>query len=570
MKKLMNTFMLFCSLFAFSGCSDEAQLLPAAKGEQGWYVNPYLDDLWVKVKANEAGLDIWDICQFVLEASDLGWDQKYLKVALTNLTDAQIRTEGHHNYGQIPRYIGGDTETTSFDKNNAEFLMELLSLERMLYYDRLDDANKALLDDLIDYSVYAILDDPNIAVTYTNIYVMRAWNLIALGETLPADRTWGRSMNVRPEELAGEGYRLFRDWMAEIRKNGIHEHNSPTYTGVQAECLGYLAKYTKDEAIRHEANVALEYLSAMAFANYFTPAMMLGGVQSRCYYKGSSNGKIDNIMGGLIKGWGTYFFNRLAMWTPTEQARRINATYPRLVCYKWGWDPDMNAVGYYTEKYNISSVGRTYTGNANEKTMTIFLSSPRQKTLVNIVHYFDGRQDPYGKNYINGLAVTCRNMLSDVRSVTTSSWRWSRATVRSAATPRSSSRTSCCRRTTSTRCGSGTKSSTNGCRSATRRFPRATTTRSSCVSTTWWFRSAISMPWTSTASKPLRGSTLTPTARRSSLPATPCASRRTFRREPRTSGPAAPWRCGGGPTTASPPTNSSRPCAKRSSPPRAR
>lgn len=45
--------------------------------------------------------------------------------------------------------------------------------------------NKALLDDLIDYSVYAILDDPNIAVTYTNIYVMRAWNLIALGETLP-------------------------------------------------------------------------------------------------------------------------------------------------------------------------------------------------------------------------------------------------------------------------------------------------------------------------------------------------------------------------------------------------
>lgn len=404
MKKLMNTFMLFCSLFAFSGCTDEAQLLPAAKGEQGWYVNPYLDDLWVKVRANEAGLDIWDICQFILEASDLGWDQKYLKVALTNLTDAQIRTEGHHNYGQIPRYIGGDTETTSFDKNNAEFLMELLSLERMLYYDRLDAANKTLLDDLIDYSVYAILDDPNIAITYTNIYVMRTWNLIALGETLPDDRTWGRSMNVRPEELAEEGYRLFRDWMAEIKKNGIHEHNSPTYTGVQVECLGYLAKYTKNESIRHEANVALEYLSAMAFANYFTPAMMLGGVQSRCYYKGSSNGKIDNIMGGLIKGWGTYFFNRLAMWTPTDQARRINATYPRLVCYKWGWDPDMNAVGYYTEKYNISSVGRTYTGNANEKTMTIFLSSPRQKTLVNIVHYFDGRQDPYGKNYINGLA----------------------------------------------------------------------------------------------------------------------------------------------------------------------
>ena len=129
MKKLMNTLLLFCSLLACPGCTDEAQLLPAAKGEQGWYVNPYLDDLWMKVRANEAGLDIWDICQFVLEASDLGWDQKYLKVALTNLTNAQIRTEGHHNYGQIPRYIGGDTETTSFAKNNAECPIELPTLE---------------------------------------------------------------------------------------------------------------------------------------------------------------------------------------------------------------------------------------------------------------------------------------------------------------------------------------------------------------------------------------------------------------------------------------------------------
>lgn len=405
MKKYILLFPLICTFLGLPGCSEKGTALPAAKGEEGWYIDPYLDNLWVEVRANEPGLDIWDICQFLLEASELNWDQKYLNVALTNLTQAQIRTEGHINFGQITRYIGDDTETASFDKNNVEFLIELLSLERMLYYDRLNEENRALLDDLIDYAVYAILDDPNIAVTYTNIYLMRTWNLIALGETLPDDRTWGRSMNATPDELAQLGYDLFRDWMAEIRQNGIHEHNSPTYSGVQAECLGYLARYTKNEEIRHEANVALEYFSAMLFANYFTPAMMLGGVQSRCYYQGSSNGKIDNLMGGLVKGWGTYFYNRLAIWNPTDQARRINATYPRLVCYKWGKDPDMNAVGYYKPKYNISSVGRPYTGNANEKTMTIFLSSPSRKNLVNIAHYFDGRQDPYGKSKVgNGLS----------------------------------------------------------------------------------------------------------------------------------------------------------------------
>ncbi len=404
MKKTSILLLALLTAVFWTGCTETPEALPTEKGEQGWYIDPYLDNLWTEVKANEDGLDIWNIFQFLLEASDLGWDQKYINVALQNLCDAQVRTENHPNYGQIPRYIGGDTESSSFDKNSIHFALELGSLLRMLYYDTLSDENKALLDEFIDYGIYAVLDYENIAITYTNIYLMRTWNLIALGETLPSDRTWGKSKNATPASLAEKGYGLFRDWMAEIKKNGIHEHNSPTYTGVQAECLGYLAKYTRDETIRHEANVALEYLSAMMFANYFTPAMSLGGVQSRCYYKGSSNGKIDNIMGGLVKGWGTYFFNKLAMWTPTEQARKINATYPRLVCYKWGSDPDMNAVGYYKEKYCIGSTGRTYTGNANEKTFTIFLSSPKQKTLVNIVHYFDGRQDPYGKKLVGSLA----------------------------------------------------------------------------------------------------------------------------------------------------------------------
>lgn len=400
--------MLLCAILSLAflaGCSEKGIVLPAEKGEQGQYLDPYLDKLWTQVSANEDGLDIWSICEFIIEASDLEWDQKYLKVALDNLAQEQIREVGHPLLGQIPRFIGGSTDINGFDTNNVEFLLELLCLERMHWYDSLSEDNRTTLNGIIDYAVTALLRDDNIAVTYTNIYLMRTWCLIALGETLPEGSSWGKgSYSTSPERMRELGYELFRKWMAEIRTNGIHEHNSPTYTGVQAECLGYIARYTQNETIRHEAQIALEYFSAMLFANYFTPAMSLGGVQSRCYYKGSSNGKIDNIAGGLIKGYGTYFYNKMALWTPTEQARKINATYPRLVCYRWGKEADMNAVSYYTSKYCIGSTGRPYTGNANEKTMTIFLSGPKYRNPVNIVHYLDGRQDPYGKNKVGTLA----------------------------------------------------------------------------------------------------------------------------------------------------------------------
>ncbi|MBR7130247.1 MAG: hypothetical protein IKD05_08245, partial [Tidjanibacter sp.] len=297
MKKLLS--ILFCLVFTLplSSCQEDRFVLPAEKDEPGMSINPYLDNLWATVKANEAGLDTWNILQFLLEASDLGWDQKYIKVGLTNLANTQVRTEGDPYYGQNSRYVAG----TYTDRNNVQFSLQLASLLKMLYWDTLNEENKALLDEFLDYAVYACVDYTDIAVTYSNIYLMKTWNLIALGENLPADRTWGKSKKMEPAALAEEGYKMFRTWWAYTKANGIHEHNSPTYTGVQAECLGYIAKYVKNEEIHHEANLALEYLSAMMFANYFTPAMTLGGVQSRCYYKGASGGKIDNIMGGLVK-----------------------------------------------------------------------------------------------------------------------------------------------------------------------------------------------------------------------------------------------------------------------------
>lgn len=386
---------------AATSCTEEGTKLPTERGESGWYIDPALDQLWVKVKESADGFDTQQYFEFLLEATHLGWDQHYLRVALEGASQAQIRTEGHINFGQLPRYVGGNTETASFDKNSVLFALEFASLVRQSYYDKLDAENQALLDEFLDYAIYAVVDYDNVAVTYTNIFLMRAWVLISLGENLPSDRTWGRSKEVTTTELAEMGYDMMRQWAADVRANGIHEHNSPTYTGVQAECLGYIARHTKNDEIRAMAQTLLEYFSAMFHANYFRTAMTMVGVQSRCYYRGTSAGKIDNIAAALLKGYGTKFYNTLALWEPTSEARALNTTHPRLVCYKWGNEPQMNAVSYIDEKFAIGSTGRTYTGNANEKTMTIFLSSPSTKSVINVSHYFEGREDPYGKDKLS-------------------------------------------------------------------------------------------------------------------------------------------------------------------------
>lgn len=386
-------------MFASVSCiEDEGVVLPTDEGEQGWYVDPALDELWLNVKESADGFDTQQYFEFLLEATHLGWNQEYLRTALENASQAQVRTEGHINYGQLPRYVGGDIESASFDKNSILFALEFGALVRQLYYDKLDAENQALLDEFIDYAVYATINHSNVAVTYTNIFLMRAWVLISLGENLPSDRAWGRSLQVTPDYLAQMGYDMMRRWAADVKANGIHEHNSPTYAGVQAECLGYIARHTRNEEIRLMAQTLLEYFSAMLHATYFRTGMTMVGAQSRCYYRGTSAGKIDNIAAALLKGYGTKFYNTLALWEPTAEAKALNTTYPRTVCYKWGSEPQMNAVTYLDEKFAIGSVGRPYTGNANDKTFTIFLSSPTTKSVINVAHYLEGREDPYGKD----------------------------------------------------------------------------------------------------------------------------------------------------------------------------
>ena len=400
MKKSMNIFMSLLAAVMFVGCQEKPVVLPTGTGEPGFNVNPALDELWVQVNASDTGFDTARYFEFVLEACELGWDQKYIGVALKQFCNQQVQ-EGV-SMGEVPRYVGGDYS----DKNNIEFALELAGPALIEYYPQWSVENKALFDDFVDKAMFASWNHDNVSVTYSNIYIMRVWNMISFGENLSSDRTWGASLNLTPEQIAQKGYDMMKRFHDSVCEYGIHEHNSPTYTGVQAECLGYLAKYTKNEEARAMAEKCKNYISAMIFANYFTPAKVSSGVMSRCYYRGSSGGKIDQLAGGLILGLNMYWYNQLAVWEPSAQDREINNTYPRLIAYTFGpnkgsdasgkefWT--QNAMNYIDKKFSISS-GSHYTGNGTEKSLSAVVAGDAHRSIINFAHYMEGRNDPFGR-----------------------------------------------------------------------------------------------------------------------------------------------------------------------------
>lgn len=402
--KILNKIIVLALVVLSVGCTEDPVALPTGVGEKGFNIEPRIDEMWTQINESADGFDTTNYFDFILSASHYGMDQKYIRVALQRFNALQIK-EGP-NMGKVPRYVGGDIS----DENNIEFALQLAGPALIEYYDKWDDENKALFDDFVDKGLCASWNHDNVSVTYTNIYMMRIWNMIAFGENLDPNRTWGGSKNLTTVQIAQKGYDMLAALVEQTKNWGLHEHNSPTYTGVQAENIGYLAKYTKNPEAKANAELLKNYLSACIFANYFAPAKMLTGAMSRCYYRGSSGGKIDQLAGGLIYGYNMYLYNQLAAWEPSAQDRQINNTYPRLIAYTFGPEMvkdaqgrdvySMNAMNYIDRKFSISSAGHHYTGNGTEKALTVVVSGNSNRSIINYCHYLEGRNDPFGRiNY---------------------------------------------------------------------------------------------------------------------------------------------------------------------------
>lgn len=370
--------------------------------------------LWTAVYNSEDGFDTAQYFDFIIEASECGWSEDYAWWTIDKFSSVQIQSG--EQTGCVPRTLKEGAQDYS-DANNIEFAMQLACIALIRYYPTWSADTRAAFDDFADKAVYALWQHDKIAVTYSNIYLMHIWNLVALGENLSSSRTWGVGLKLKPSAIAAKGYELLDNFIARTAAYGIHEHNSPTYTGVQAECIGYLANFTKNAAAKAKAEKLRDYLSLFIAANFYTPSRTASGGMSRCYYRGASGGKLGNLALWMLAGERPTAAEQLACWSMGPRALKINGTYPRMVSYLFGDVQNtfndgrkyyaMNGMTYVDKYYSVGSVGHHYTGNGTEKSVNIVVSTEEHPYNINFIHLMEGRNDPYGFSYYLGHAWVC-------------------------------------------------------------------------------------------------------------------------------------------------------------------
>ena len=341
-----------------------------------------LERRWATIQKCGPGLGVRDLFGFSLESAAADWHPERIEHALELATKMQDRDPASKTYGNF-KWSWGDPAPN--DRNAVEFAMQQGVLLLMRFEGRLSPRSKELLTDLIKFSVEGI-QRHRVDVSYTNIYLMKIWNCIAIGEA-----------SARPA-LATEGYEMFDRWLVYTWQDSIHEYLSPTYYGVDLDSLGLLAHFAKREEGRRHAEAALRYFWTDIAANWFEPGLRLGGAHSRDYDYLTGHGDLDKHL--ELAGWlkepegNPSMFKQLCRWSPPADLHDgVARTWPRIVQQRWGSSPGQTATQYVGHKFSVGSAGASYANM--DKPLTVNLAGGPKMPMVSF--FMDGRGDPYGQ-----------------------------------------------------------------------------------------------------------------------------------------------------------------------------
>ncbi len=342
-----------------------------------------LERQWERIAQRRPRMGVRELFGFALEAASVGYGQERVAKALDLAEQMQDRDETSRTYGNFKWYWEAERPV---DRNAVEFSMQMGILTWMLYRDSLNAEGVERLDRLIRFSVEGIRRH-NVPVSYTNIYLMKIWNCIAIGEHTG-----------RPE-LAEEGYQMLDQWLLYTWEHGIHEYLSPTYYGVDLDCLALTAKFARRRDGRRKARAALRLFWTDIAANWFEPCQRLGGAHSRDYDYITGHGYLDATLRrvGWLRDGGridTRTFFQLCRWDPPARIRRdIERQVPRMVRQRWGAAPWERAAHYVGRRFSIGSAGATY--GPMDKPLVVNLAGGPKQPVVSF--FMDARGDPYGK-----------------------------------------------------------------------------------------------------------------------------------------------------------------------------
>ncbi|MCS7254782.1 MAG: hypothetical protein RMK18_11965 [Armatimonadota bacterium] len=356
---------------------------PPLTSEQREAVIRRLQVRWEQIQKKPERMFVGELFAFALECAEADWGIEHIDEALALAERMQDRNHESRTFGNFRWYWGAERPE---DLNAVEFSMRDAALLWMRHHKHLPSGAKERLERLIRFGIEGILRH-NVSVGYTNIFLMKTWNCIALGEN------FGRT------ELARRGYGMLDAWLLYTYENGIREYLSPTYYGVDLDCLILIARFSQSAKARRQAETAIRLFWEDIAANWFEPCQRLGGAHSRDYDYLIGRGALDEHLrysGWLSQPMG-YLPSRyllLAGWKPSEALKQWAAqNVPRFVRQRWGSGKGEWASHWVGRSISLGVAGACY--GPEDKIMTLQFSNGPDKPMGYI--FVDARNDPYGK-----------------------------------------------------------------------------------------------------------------------------------------------------------------------------
>lgn len=370
----MGSRIVFLLLCWFTTLCLQAETTPAQRRA--------LDKMYSGIEQAGERLGAREIMRYLLEGAAAGEDPARLGRAIETLRTQQELRPGHADFGNF-RWYRGQTEVR--DRNAVQFVCQNATTLALGYPEALTGANaeafRALLRDAARGSL-----NQKVKPGYTNIFLMKAVNLVLLGRCLD------------DPELAATGRAQLDAWFEWTRANGITEYNSTTYTGIDLDSASLLIRFATDPADRARGEILARLFWTELAANWFAPARRLGGSHSRDYDFLLGLGYTDVPLAD--NGW---IAPRRPETLPAESASRrfiappewtvaILAQPTREVVQRWSGGAGETATHYLTPDYSIGTCG---TGKAfDDKVFAVQFSGERTTPMAYFV--MESRQDPYG------------------------------------------------------------------------------------------------------------------------------------------------------------------------------
>jgi hypothetical protein len=329
--------------------------------------------------ATGATIDTRDLGNAAFTTLLHGGDVAVAENEITTALEKQDLTPGSATYGEIPWRT---TDAGITDRNAAPFFGQALGAVLGGYSGRLPEAFLASLRPKIVALSQAIIQQP-VPVTYTNIYLARAVDLILLGHAI-------QDVNVE-----AQGRNSLRAWIAYTRQSGISEFDSSTYYGADVEALSECYHFAAEPTDRKTCEIALDYFWTDIAANYLPSAHKLSGPSSREYDFISGNDALAYWLEGV--GWddpsqlantnlqAAYIEDFLANggYRPPEYIRALAFGPPRDVTSTFDDYPGHTRFNWVGRNVSLGCAGGSY--GPQDKLLVATFAGPAKSAQLNVL-----------------------------------------------------------------------------------------------------------------------------------------------------------------------------------------